>query len=268
MGKTRFHIQAHRGASSELQENTIPSFRKAVEVGANSIELDVHISKDGEIVVFHDFLVSPKSCQGIRTEVPIHSLTWNEIAHLEVRNPKRLKHFHHIDGEEAKIPKLADVFKALANENITLDIEIKSDPQHPDWSSTPREFAEAVLKAINNHWKGKSVALRSFDFRVLEEIRKLDGRIMIIALTPDGIQDYQAIAEAIKPQIIAPWKEAISKEQVGWLKKMGIDVMPYTVNRKEEWAKFLEWGVYGVTTDDPRGLAAFLAEDQATGTVS
>ena len=260
MGKNRFgfHVQAHRGASCELQENTVPSFRKAIEVGADSIELDVHVSKDGVVVVFHDFLVSPKSCQGIRSEVPIHSLSWTEISHLEVRNPKRLRQFHHIEGDEAKIPKLIDVFQALTNDPITIDIEMKTDLGHPDWSVSPKEFAEKVVADIEAHWKGKAVALRSFDYRILEEVRRLNATLPIIALTPDSLTEYQAIAEALKPVLIAPWKDSITKEQIGWLKKMGIEVMPYTVNKKEDWEKFRDWGAFGVTTDDPRGLIAFL----------
>src|SRR4051794_28695822 len=104
--KQHFHIQAHRGARAECPENTMAAFERALEIGADSVELDVHMTKDGQIAVFHDFYMNA---------VAVHSMTLSE---LQKKDPR--------------IPALKDVFERFRNENFIVDVEIKSDERYPD----------------------------------------------------------------------------------------------------------------------------------------
>ena len=108
-------IWAHRGASGYLPENTLPAFEKAIEQGADGIELDIHKTKDGELVVIHDEWTT-RTC-GVEGWVKDYTL-----AELKAMNANKT----HPECLEAKIPTMREVFELIKPTNLTINIELKT----------------------------------------------------------------------------------------------------------------------------------------------
>lgn len=269
----RFHVQGHRGACAEAQENTLPSFEKAIEAGADTVEFDVHLTKDGVLVLHHDFILDPKythftNGKPIPAKVAIRNLTYKEIQSVRIEDTRRIKTPHTLTEEETRIPTLEEVFNLFKNsknphaKEMLLDIEMKSEADHPEWTPAPSEFARAVLTQIENHWDFSRVVVRSFDHRVLQEAKKIRPGITIAALTNTGFKDYVQVMKDLKPTIMSPEKNSMTKSQLTEVQALGAKVVPFTVNTKEDWERMINMGMDGVTTDDPRGLIKYLEEKQ------
>jgi len=148
----RPRIVAHRGASEEAPENTLSAFRRAWELGVECVELDVHVTKDGEVVVMHD--ATTKRIGGRDRKIADQTLA--ELRELDVGSWKSLA----FRGE--KIPTLGDVLATIPS-GRTLVVEIKSGP----------ETIPAIAKAIRDHDprpRGGKLALQGFEAKTLVEL--------------------------------------------------------------------------------------------------
>ena len=175
-------IHGHRGARGVLPENTLPAFEHAIEVGVDWLELDVGASKDGTIWVFHDRALNDdivrRDGSWIDREVPLATLTDAELSALDVGRIRpgssyadRYSGQMPIDG--TGLPRLADLFdrvKALGNETVRFNIEIKSHPGYPEDTPEPGAFAEAVLSVIREAGVADRVLIQSFDWRLVREV--------------------------------------------------------------------------------------------------
>lgn len=266
--KKKLHVQAHRGVCIEVQENTLKAFERAIEVGADSIELDVHVTKDNKVVVYHDFVLEPEFCslngKKITKAIPIRELTYKEIKQYECEVSRRLRGPNTLSAEQRKIPLLADVFalfKSSTHEHakhMWIDIEIKSDPRNQKLSPPPRAFCKLVVHEVRKGWDFSRTAIRSFDPRITLTLRRKYKHLRVIQLTNGGFVDYARVVKKIKPHVIAPSHKTIQRHHVDFIHNSGIEVMPWTANTEEDWQRLLEWGVDGITTDDPAKLIAYL----------
>jgi glycerophosphoryl diester phosphodiesterase len=259
------HVQAHRGASADRIENTLAAFQRAIEIGATSVELDVHVTRDGHLVVYHDFALDPKTTRRsdgtpLPGPIPINSLTLLELQAMQVHDTHRLTGPDVSTPADRRIPTLAEVFALFRNsphpnaKKMIIDIEIKSDPAQPKLSPAPAEFARKVVDSIQANWERDRTVVRSFDHRTLTEVRKLEPRLVLAALTDEGFTGYERLARELKPNIISPHRTSFTRADVEHLHSRGIQVIPWTVNRAEDWDRLLGWGVDGLTTDDPQRL--------------
>lgn len=271
-----FQIQGHRGACANFQENTLPSFSHVITTEAQSVEFDVHMTKDGVLVLHHDFILDPQYAfaldgKPIPAKVAIRDLTHAEIKAIRVKDTRRIKTPHPLSEEETKIPTLKELFELFKNSNdphakeMILDIEIKSEAAHPEWTPPPKEMAKAVMDAVQKDWDFSKTIVRSFDHRVLAEARKIRPSLTIAALTDTGFKDYERVVRDLKPQILSPEKNSISKEQVQAAQKLGARVIPFTVNEVTDLNRMIALGMDGVTTDDPAGLFKHLQQSNLKG---
>lgn len=215
-----FEVQAHRGASKTAKENTLEAFLKAQQIGCDSIEMDLHLTSDGEVVVMHDFLWQGK---------PIIQQT----------------------SLQGQFLLLKTVFQAL-KPTIILDLELKRDPAHPDWSAAPKVFVHHLVQLVHSEWKGP-VRVRSFDSLLLQELKLQAPKLERVALVEDGAS-WESAVSSTDPQWIAPYYRSVNAERVKWAHSKGLKVMPYTVNDPATWKTLLSLGVDGITTDDPAAL--------------
>jgi|LakMenEpi03Aug12_release.lakeMendotaPanAssembly.Ray.scaffolds.fasta_scaffold28245_10 glycerophosphoryl diester phosphodiesterase len=247
MSKT-IHVQAHRGASYEKTENTLEAFKTALEIGADSIELDVHLSSDGVPFVFHDFVISPEKTEGLQRSCPIKELSFDEITSLKWKSGR------------SPIPSLEEVFKELSKLDTAgfswLDIELKREPN----SLVPATevFVSKVIQLVNRFWKLEKATFRSFDFDLLKEIKSQCSSARITALIDEKNRDFSKIISELKPNWIAPYFKTLSEEKIRIAHQLGVKVMPYTVNEQQDWEKLINWGVDGMTTDKPRALLDYI----------
>jgi len=229
------HVQAHRGASLEKRENSLESIQRAVEIGADSIEIDVHLLRDGTLIVFHDFFLP-----GSKKRQFICEQDLSEIRSL-------------------RAPTLSEVFelvKSIPSRLLWLDLEIKyleGNPQSPE----REKFVEAVLKNVSLSWDLNRTRFRSFDWKILKLFHETVSTFQTIPLLGREETDFSGALE-LQPEWIAPYFGTLNEKTISWAKRSGVKLMPYTVNSISEWKKLIDWGVQGITTDDPRGLLTFI----------
>jgi glycerophosphoryl diester phosphodiesterase len=262
-----YDLQGHRGARGLMPENTIPAMIKALDLGVTTLELDLAVSKDGEIIVSHEPYMNPLICltpEG--KEIPegdrnhnIYQMTFEEVKQYDSGSkyhagfPQQVK-FH------VTKPRLKDLFevveKYVTDHNLpkpNYNIEIKSSPEgdgvyHP----SPAEFSDMVYKLIDSSISWNRVNIQSFDFRVLKHYNQEYPEVTLAMLTTDSRKSQEQLKElGFHPEIYSPYFVALTKDVVSDLKGKGMKVIPWTVNTTEQMQNLLAMGVDGIITDFP-----------------
>ncbi len=268
---TSFNWEGHRGCRGLMPENTIPAFLKALELGMNTLELDVVISKDGQVVVSHDpyfhpdFSIAPDGKPVAKnTKIILYHLNYDEIKRYDVGsngNPN----FPEQQKLKTYKPLLSEVIQAAENyrqKNNTsaflYNIEIKSEEKEYDKSQPqPAHFSDLVYAKIAEMLPPDRVVLQSFDFNVLRHWKQqIDAgkykKVMLAALVAN-LKGIEKNLEDLgfKPDIYSPYYQLINKEKIQQLHKMAVQVIPWTINTTEEMKRVKEMGVDGIITDYP-----------------
>ncbi|MDR2465669.1 MAG: glycerophosphodiester phosphodiesterase [Streptococcaceae bacterium] len=230
-------IFAHRGYRGKYPENTCLAFQKAVEIGADGIELDVHLSKDQQLVVMHDERID-RTTDGT-----------GYIQEYSLRELKRFDAGSWFDSSFAgeRIPTLEEVLDLLEEMNFQgkLNIEIKTDEiQYP-------RIEEKVVQLMQSKELSFSYLYSSFHFPSLERVRELDAEAEIAYVFYEEEKKLKRSLEenwvtAFHPKLT--WAKTQDTQSVKqFQKKMRI----WTVNEAEEIRLMLELGVEGIFTDFP-----------------
>jgi len=178
-------IVGHRGAAGLMPENTLAGFKKAIEIGVDAIEVDVHLTSDNVAVVTHDYRLKPaitRDAQGnwVKTRSLIKDLTLAKVQSYDVgklnRSTKYAKKYpkrKSVDGE--RIPTLRDVIKLVksTNERTNLFIEPKTTPLKPEESSSPEVLVSAIAKILEEEGFTDRARIISFDWRSLRHSKKI-----------------------------------------------------------------------------------------------
>lgn len=226
-------IYAHRGASISAPENTLAAFRKAVEAGADGIELDIQSSQDRVPVVIHDRdLARTTGASGTTDGLPLATLQMLDA------------------GEGQTIPTLSDVLDVVP-ESVHLDIEIKCVGIEAEILEVLRERAKS------------SFAFSSFDWSVLDTIRALDSDVEIWLLMEEMSAEAIARAQVLSATALAIHNRGINAETVKRASDNGLKIVSWTVNDPEEAVRVREMGVIGMCTDAPAEVIAGIAEIDA-----
>lgn len=262
-------VQGHRGARSVLPENSLPAFDYALEVGVTTLEMDTVITKDNQVVVYHDLTINPVICRAANGKKPakdiyVRSLTLEQVKSYDcgsVVNPRFPKQ-KTIKGTQ--IPTLDEVFELVKNskhpaaKNVLFNIEMKSDPRIPKAQPSPAEFAKLVSDIIIKHKMQKRVNLQSFDHRTLIEAHKIAPQIARAALFESRPNDPVKATLEAKSSIFSPYHKWLTEDDVQKLQENGIKVIPWTANTKKEWENLLVLQVDGIVTDDPKALIEYI----------
>jgi glycerophosphoryl diester phosphodiesterase len=250
----RIELSGHRGARGLRPENTLPGFLHALALGVDTIELDVMLSADSAVVVTHDLRLNPglvRDADGRWLDPPTPAVRDLPVATLRVLDVGRarpggavaLRFPRQVPCDGARIPLLAEVLALGA----ALDIELKTQPDDPA-SCDPLALADAVLAMLG----AARPALRSFDFRALRHVRRCRPDLPLAWLTKDQAGLAAVLAERPRPgDAWAPEFSSLSPDGVAAARAAGLLVKPWTVNRPEDAARLVAWGVDGICTDDP-----------------
>ncbi len=243
----RLRVIAHRGFSGMAPENTLSAFRKAIEIGADMFELDVLLSRDGEVVVIHDATLD-RTTNG-KGDVADYSLA--ELTQLDAGT------WFSPEFEGEPIPTLEDVLK-LANGRILVNVEIKTEAVTDEIRGG---VAEKVLELVRAQDMHDQVVISSFDPRALAQTRQLDPDIYTASLFDRELQKGMRPSEVMDEvgsngfnlsyQIV---NGSIVKECHG----LGRPVAVYTVNEVEKMEEMLDLGVDALFTDRPDLLLELL----------
>jgi glycerophosphoryl diester phosphodiesterase len=217
----------HRGAKGHIAENTLASIKKAIDLGADGVEVDVFKCLTGEIVVFHD-----KS---------LDKLT-NGIGLIEEKTLEELKELRVLDSQE-QIPTLLEVIESIG-EDVFLNIELKG-----------RNTAEGSLDLVKKHiTQSDNILFSSFNWDELKDLRKLDSEIKIALITREN--PLLAINPALSLNAIAinPSYKSLNKNNTSEIYKAGLKIYTWTVNDTVQIIEMINLGVHGIITDFPEKI--------------
>jgi glycerophosphoryl diester phosphodiesterase len=264
-------VHGHRGSRGTHPENILPSFQEAFAAGASFVELDVHLSKDGHVVVFHDFEISGKLCRDssgelVRGKIPISELTLEQIQSYECGSAKLAAFPEQVLCPGARIPTLDELirWKLSHAPQMSLNIEIKREKDAVPHRPSAEKLAQAVVGLIHQYDLARSTLVQSFDFSVVRAVRKLDSNLRLSCLFEEEA-DFAAETAENGAQVAAPFHQLVSEEKMEDCLEAGIEVLPWTVNEPEDWERLIDLGVRSIITDYPRKLAKFVAEMDVYG---
>lgn len=213
----------HRGAPREVMENTLPSFARALELGADAIELDVHVTSDGIVVVHHDETVRGHT---------IRASPWREVAAIELANG-------------GHIPRLDDVFEMVGS-RATIYIELKG------------AGVETPALVAARRWGGR-YALHCFDHAAIERVAAAAPDVARgVLLDRDTRTPTQAMRAAIartSARDVWPHWSLVDAPFMDEARALGVRVIVWTVNSDGTARALRELGVQGLCTDDLTILA-------------
>lgn len=277
----KFDLQGHRGARGLKPENTIPAFIEALNLGVTTIELDVVITKDKQVLVSHEPWMSAEICltpNGEEIDKRVEKIKYNifELNYDSIKqfdcgsivNPK----FPQQEKLKISKPLLRDVIFAVENHiknftqyEVDYNIEIKSAPEgdgkfHP----SPEEFSDLVYSVIYQYLPLERVVIQSFDFRVLQYWNKTYPHVRLAVLVENSKSPSKNLADlGFNPTTYSPYFKLLSKDHVDYLHKLTVTgsagkmrVIPWTINEPDEMQKMKVMGVDGIITDYPDRAAS------------
>ncbi len=236
----------------------MPAFEYAIAQGVDVLELDLGVSKDNVVVVSHDSVLKAPICKGPKAEAVIRESTLAELREWDcgaVQNPA-FRRQQVAPG--TRIPTLDEVFALATRGKFRFNIETKINPRQPALAPPPAEFAKLVLALIRKHRLESRVILQSFDFRTLQEMKKLAPEIALSALYSGTARDFVEVAKEAGAEIISPEYKLVTPEQVKAAHAAGLKVIPWTPNTPADWDRLIAAGVDAIITDDPAALIGYL----------
>jgi glycerophosphoryl diester phosphodiesterase len=255
-------IIAHRGLSGLAPENTLAAFRAAIECGADRIELDVHLSKDGVPVVIHDADLD-RTTNGAG---PVVAATLEELRRLDAGawfSPR-------FAGE--RIPTLEETLELLCG-TIGVNVEIKEEAVQRMGPAGARGEAQdgvevKVARALARPGRRDSVIVSSFEPLALERLRAIAPEIPLEVLHndpshPPGRSELERARE-LGARALNVWRDELLErpELVSDARALGLGIKVYTVDEPADLERFLRLGVAGIFTNRPDVLRSLVDPDK------
>lgn len=285
-------VIGHRGAAGLMPENTLAAFQKAIELKTDAVELDVQLSRDGELVIHHNYWLNPditRTSDGswlkervFIKDVSLSELKTYDVGRLRSRSIYSLRYPDQqaIDGE--RIPTLQEVIslfkQSSRKKKPQLWVEIKTSPLPSDHSSSPQAVGDALFSLLKKEKITKQVKILSFDWRSLYHAQQIAPDIPTFYLTriggirniqpgqpgpnpytaPIEVDDFEgSIPLAIKAgggSAWAPHHREVSIKQVKEAHRLGLQVYVWSPDGAGRMRRLIEKGVDGIITNHPEVL--------------
>ena len=220
-------VIGHKGASKTEPENSLRSFKRAIELEADFIELDVQFSKDKEIVVFHDYDIKRITGQ----DGYIKEMTVQELKQYDI-------------GEGESIPTLKEVI-SLTKGKIGLQIELKEEGT-----------GKVVIDMLRDANLIDSTIISSFNHKEILRVQEIEPRVRLGALISERVSTPSDLNKAtkriIKKKLFAvhPHYKGVNRELVEYAHSNNLNVNVWTVDEKEDIQRMIDIGVDGIISDD------------------
>lgn len=262
-----FDLQGHRGARGLFPENSIEGFLAALDLQVNTLEMDVVITADGQVVVSHEPWIDHLICWDLddRPVAEGKALNIFRLPYSEVSNYNCGSQPHPNFPQQTKIPTfkplLSEVIEQaerfiVETEELTpvwYNIEVKSTLEtdnefHPE----PKEFVALVLDVVRKGGIADRTIIQSFDVRALRELKAAAPAIpvaLLLAETEGFEKDLEKLG--FTPEIYSPYYRLVDERMIENCHANGIRIVPWTVNDEDEMVNLLEMGVDGIITDYP-----------------
>jgi glycerophosphoryl diester phosphodiesterase len=273
--KKDFDFQGHRGCRGLLPENSIEGFIKALDLGVTTLEMDVVITADNEVLLSHDPYFSHLICTGPNgleitenneKDHVIYRMTYAETKRYDCGSKK-----HPSFPEQVNIPLqkplLLDVIqKSEQHARKTgrslpyYNIETKSTPEgdgtlHP----APDEFASLLAKVIFETGIEERAIVQSFDIRTLQYLQRAYPTLKL-ALLIENLASPENNLEKLgfTPEIYSPYYKLVNKKLVEYCAKEQMKLLPWTVNEPSDMEDLIDLGVDGIISDYPDRFSTFI----------
>ncbi|NOV04158.1 glycerophosphodiester phosphodiesterase [Paenibacillus planticolens] len=234
-------VIGHRGAAGEAPENTLGSFALAVDQGADGVELDVHLTKDGEIVVCHDLSLD-RTTNGTGL---ICEKSWKEIQGLDAGS----WFSESFIGE--RVPLLREVFD-LVPRGLLINVEVKH--------AYEGRMEKALLAFLRESGRMEDVVISSFNHKVIHRIKLAEPEAKVGLLYAADLFNHAAYAQQIGIEVhsLHPHHHLFEKEDAAAASAAGLATYPYTANDVQDYQRLIDAGVTGIITDFPARLKKVL----------
>lgn len=261
-------IEGHRGCRGLMPENTIAAFIKAIDLGVTTLEMDVVISKDHQVVLSHEPFLNHEICSGPQSETldTLNEQSFNlyHMNYEEIRLCDCGSKIHPRFPEQKKMKAIKPLLESVIDtvehyiaykkrKPIHYNIEIKSLPEtdgiyHPE----PSVYIDLVYEVIEKKKISPRIILQSFDARVLNEIhsKQLPVRTAFLIENTDGFAKNMALLK-FTPTIYSPDKALVNNALLKACRKRHMQVIPWTVNEPKDIHALLKLGVDGLISDYP-----------------
>jgi len=272
---SNFDIEGHRGCRGLMPENTLPAFQKALDLGVNTLELDLAVSKDKHLVVSHEpyfragLSIDPTGQPVTKDEElnhNIYQMTYDTVKMYDVgslpdaRYPEKenIKTFKPLLSE---VVNKAEHFSFIFNKTLPdFNIEIKRSPEydgiyHPEVG----EFVDIVLRDVKDMDILEYTIIQSFDLEALRLVKAKEPRVRT-ALLIENTKDVNTNLEELgfKPDIYSCYFKLLTQESIDYCHSKNIKVIPWTVNEVADMRSLIDLGVDGIITDYPDRLIAIV----------
>ena len=258
-------------------ENTVASMRTAIGVGVPAIELDVLLTADEQVVVWHDPVLLADKCRSTDvdyTGARVDELTLAQLRTIDVGSSTLTAYPRQRSAPGERIPTLAEVFAATADTDLWWVIEVKVDPTDPRERATRHTLLDGVLATVTQAGVRERAFIHSFDWAVLERSRALDPLLPRSALAvvgqtfapgsewlgsvrwEDHPDDLAGAAEELGAVVVSPDFPSCTAELVEKAHARGIAVLPWTVNDPVVFGRLAAAGADGLVTDVPDEMLA------------
>ena len=241
--QSSFFYYGHRGAPTLAPENTLISFQEAINNDMDGIELDVQLSKDKKLIIYHDKYIDYNG-----SKIKISNLSLAQIQKIDVKNI-----FSHLPFQ--KIPELSDVLDILPAHMI-LNIEIKS--YESKFFSNGVE--DELLKIIKGKIDSQQLIISSFNPLIIKRIKQKNSNLSTALIwssksywwfSVGSLPNCTVLSAYCKPDAFHVKIDDVNKKMVSWFQKRHIPLYAYTVNNKSDLDKAKHHGLKGVFTDNP-----------------
>lgn len=234
---------AHRGFSGSYPENTMLAFKKAVEAGCDGIETDLHMTKDGVIVLCHDETID-RTTNGNGF---IHEYTYKELCEFDAG----IKYGAQFCGE--KVPSIDEFLDYVKLKDIIVNFELKNN------IIIYKELEKKVIDKIYEFNIEKNVILSSFNHYSMIRVKEIDSSIKTGLLYEATIYKVHEYAKLVGADALHPFYAAIMNENtIQDIKKKKIMINAYTVNEEKHMKKLIDLGIDGIITNYPDKLKKIL----------
>jgi len=288
--ETRVRIEGHRGARGLKPENTLPSFETALDVGVAVLELDLHLSADNQLVIWHDDTLEADKCR-LTQDAPdslADPASGNGVLIRELRIDDLQYYRCDINPDPGRFPEQDNDPTALAGNNyqpltlpelfdfvegyatsgeksaeqrenaasVEFNLETKRDPSGRDNigdgfdGTEPGRFELELLATIGAAGLGDRAVIQSFDHRSLWSIRSVNPDIRLAALSSRSIPDLEELANN-GADIWSPDFRRLNGDLIDQAHDLGLLVIPWTVNEATDMTRLLDLGADGIITDRP-----------------
>lgn len=263
-----FDWQGHRGARGVYPENSIPGFLHALDRGVKTLEMDVVITADSQVVASHEPFLSHEICldqdgesisEAEETEYNIYQLRYEELSRFDCGSKP-----HPRFPDQQKLPVYKPLLKNVIQEAEQhaletarslpyYNIEIKSRPQWDGLFHPPvAVYADLVVEAINSAGVTDRASLQSFDKRSLRYLHENWPELTLILLEEDSRQPAEHIRElGFKPAVYSCYYPKVDAALIEYCHQGGMKVIPWTVNETADMERLVKLGVDGIITDYP-----------------